>query len=151
MSKECWDKLADQYQGKGDQQIIYMLEKLLMTPLVNTEPMQSQINALILALQQLTMARLSVNDKLLAYLLVLHLPESYLMLKTVLSSLDSTKAMSKSMLYQIYAKEHQCIQSSGGNMVTFYVKAQKGGKSNKDKNNKKCSHCKKKGHKKSEC
>jgi hypothetical protein len=117
-----------------------MLEKLLMTPLVDTEPMQPQINALILALQQLAMAGLSVNDKLLAYLLILRLPESYLTLKTVLSSLDSTKAMSKSMLYQIYAEERRCIQLLGGSVVTFYVKAQKGGKSNKDKNNKKCSH-----------
>lgn len=57
-SKECWDKLADQYQGEGDQRIIYMLEKLLMTPLVDTEPLRPQINALILASQQLATAGL---------------------------------------------------------------------------------------------
>jgi len=46
MLKECWDRLADQYKGEGDQWIIYLLEKLLMTPFLNTEPMQVQLNAL---------------------------------------------------------------------------------------------------------
>jgi hypothetical protein len=84
-----------------------------------------------LTVQQLTMAGLSIDNKLLAYLLVLRLPDSYLTLKTVLSSLDSAKAMSKGMLLQILSEEHQHIQLSGANAMAFYAKAKKGGKPNK--------------------
>jgi len=147
-SKECWDRLADQYEGEGNQQIIYLLEKLLMTPFLNTEPMQVQLNALTMTTQQLKVAGLSVDDKLLAFLIVLRLPDSYVMLKTVLSSLDSTKATSKGMTSQILAEECRRICSSGGDIVAFYVKAKKGNKpQHPERNKKKCSHCKKKGHK----
>jgi hypothetical protein len=151
MSKECWKKLMSQYQGEGDQRIIYLLERLLMSPLIDTEPMQSQVNTLILMVQQLAMARLPIDDKLLTYLLILHLPKSYSMLKTILSNSDSTKATSKGMAFQILLEECRCIQSSGGNAIAFYTKARNGGMPGKDKNAKKCSHCKKKGHEKSEC
>jgi len=104
-SKACWDKLTDQYQGEGDQQLIYLLEKLLMSPLVNTEPMQPQVNALTMTVQQMASAGLPVDNKLLAFLLILRLPNSYNTLKTVLSSMDSSKATTKGMASQILAKE----------------------------------------------
>jgi len=151
-SKECWDRLADQYEGEGDQWIIYLLEKLLMTPFLNTEPMQVQLNTLTMTAQQLKVAGLSVDNKLLAFLIVLCLPDSYAMLKTVLSSLDSTKATSKGMTSQILAEECRHIHSSGGDIVAFYAKAKKGNKpQHPERNKKKCLHCKKKGHEKSEC
>jgi len=97
-------------------------------------------------------AGLSVDNKLLAFLIVLCLPDSYTMLKTVLSSLDSTKATSKGMTSQILAEECRHIHLLGGNVVAFYMKAKKGNKhQHPERNKKKCSHCKKKGHKKSEC
>jgi len=78
-AKECWDQLADLYQGKGDQHIIFLMEKLFITPVTDTDPMQPQLSALTMTAQQLVSTGLPVDDKLLTFLLILRLPDLYLM------------------------------------------------------------------------
>ena len=46
------------------------------------EPLQPQINMLTITTQQMTSASLTVNNKLLAFLLILRLSDSYDTLKT---------------------------------------------------------------------
>jgi transposase InsO family protein len=160
-SKDCWDWLATLYQGEGDQRVIFLMEKLFVTPLTDTEPMQPQLSSFSLTAQQLGSAGLPVDDKLLAFLIVLRLPDSYSMLKTVLSALDSAKVSSKSVTSQILAEERRRVsKSAGGDVVAYYAKVKKGkrpdksstsGTSGTSSNGKKCSHCKRLGHEKSEC
>ena len=57
-SKECWDRLAELYEGKGDQQIIYLMETLFIMPLTDLDPMQPQLVALTQTAQQLVTAGL---------------------------------------------------------------------------------------------
>ena len=57
-------------------------------------------------LMQMALAGLPIDDKLLMFLLVLRLPNFYNTLKTVLSSMDSSKVTTKGMASQILAYEH---------------------------------------------
>ena len=154
-AKECWNQLADLYQGKGDQCIIFLMEKLFITSITDMDPMQPQLSALTMTAQQLVSTGLPVNNKLLAFLLVLRLPDSYLMLKTVLSSMDSTKVLSKGITLQILAEECRCIRLARGDVTAYYAKAKKGKHPERpatsSSNGKKCSHCKQLGHEKLEC
>jgi len=79
----------------------------VMTPLIDMKPMQPQVNALTMTSQQMASAGLPVDNKLLAFLLVLRLPDSYNTLKTILSSMDSSKVATKGMASQILAEECQ--------------------------------------------
>jgi hypothetical protein len=96
------------------------MEKLFVTLLTDTEPMQPQLSSFSLTAQQLGSAGLPVNEKLLAFLIVLRLPDFYSMLKTVLSALDSAKVSSKSVTLQILAKERRQVSKSAGGDVVCY-------------------------------
>ena len=74
------------------------------------------------------------------------------MLHTILTSSDSTKITSKWVVDQVIVEEHHHISQSRGAASAFYAKANKGKSAQGNPNsNIKCSHCKKKGHKKLEC
>ena len=167
-SKECWDHLTELYEGEGDQRIIYLMETLFITPLTDLDPMQPQLVALTQTAQQLVTAGLPVDDKLLAYLLVLRLPPSYATLRTVLSNTERTKITSKGIITQILAKERQRVRAAGGDVTVYYANAKAKAKRGKQlntlstmpnvgssmstaSNGKKCSYCRKLGHEKSKC
>ena len=46
-AKGCWDKLADQYQGKGGRRVAFLMQSFYRSPLTDTEPLEPQINKLI--------------------------------------------------------------------------------------------------------
>ena len=152
-SKDYWDCLSMRYSGGGnDRRTVSLLEQVLGVSLKDSEPLQQQLDNVVFAAQQLEAAGLPIGDKVLAYHLALRLPDSYATLRTILTSSDATKITSKWVIDQVIAEEHHCITQSGGAASAFYAKANKGKSAQGNPNsNIKCSHCKKKGHKKAEC
>jgi len=74
------------------------------------------------------------------------------MLRTIITNSEATNITSKWVVDRIIGEECHCLNNFKGNATAFYTKAGKGkGKSPQANTNLKCSHCKKKGHKKSEC
>jgi hypothetical protein len=46
-AKECWDKLADRFRGKGEQRVAYLMEELFHSAISEAESLELQINKLL--------------------------------------------------------------------------------------------------------
>jgi hypothetical protein len=104
------------------------MERLFMTPFSETEPIQGQINQFKLMLQNLEAVEFMLAEKWVAGLLIVKLPNMYLMQKAILSSLPENKINLNDVIDQILADEARHIQSSGEEATTFFTKAAKRGK-----------------------
>jgi len=92
-----------------------------------------------------------MNNKVIAFTIVMALPESMNTLKTILFNTRGEDLLIDGVMSQIYLDEDHHVRASGSSAVTFFAKvAKKKGKGN-NKNRKKCTHCKCKGHDISEC
>jgi gag-polypeptide of LTR copia-type len=89
--KECWDTLAKRYHTKGNQGTVHLMEKLFNTVLMDSEPIQGQIDQLKLMVRSLETASFTLEDKWIAGLIIAKLPESYSMLKTIFSSVNDSQ------------------------------------------------------------
>jgi len=116
------------------------------------EPMQPQVDHCIYVAQQLETVSFPIAENLLVFLLSMHLPESYLMLCTVLTNSDASTITSRWVVDRIIREEQHHLRNFKGTAAAFYTKAGKGKRrSPQADTDLKCSHCKKKGHKKLEC
>jgi len=114
--------------------------------------MQPQIDWVVCAAQQLETISFPIDDHLLAFLLTICLPDSCAMLRTIITNLEAANITSKWVADRIIGEERHRLNNFKGNAMAFYAKAGKGkGKSPQANTDLKCSHCKKKGHKKLEC
>ena len=59
-------------------------------PLTDAEPMEAQLNKLIEANRNLTAIGCRVNDKTLAYIIIMAIPNSFSTLKSILFNKDNT-------------------------------------------------------------
>ena len=155
-AKDCWDKLIARYQGKGGRRVAYLMESFFRTPLNDSEPMEPQIQKLIEADQNLQTIGCGVNDKNLAYIIIMALPDSLSTLQTILYNKDDQTITSEEVIALILADEERRIHSSGGTATAYYAKAGKrpNGKSkgkDKDKDKKRCTYCTFRGHEAQEC
>src|SRR6266850_324038 len=173
-SKACWDTLASRYQAKDNQRTVFMLERLLMTPFSDAEPLEPQIDQLRLTARNLETARFAMAEKYLAGIIIMCLPESLSTLKTILANTDDAKLSVKGITNQVLADEAHRICTSGEHDATaFFAKAKPTSRRNKERqkdenrNNsstsnsssasggsngsKVCTHCKRRGHKITNC
>ena len=153
-SKEYWDRIASRYSGTGggNKRTVSLLQQFFTISFKDSEPMQPQIDHVVRAAQQLETVSFPIDDRLLAFLLAIRLPDSYAMLRTVITNSEAANITSKWVADRIIGEERHRLNNFEGNAAAFYAKAGKGkGKSPQADTDLKCSHCKKKGHKKSEC
>jgi hypothetical protein len=142
------------------------MERLFMAPFSETEPIQGQINQFKLTLQNLEAVGFMLAEMWVMGLLIVKLPDTYLMQKAILSSLPENKINLNDIIDQILADEAHHIRSSGEEVSTFFAKAAKRGKGkeherdwdqdwdrdwDQDCSSKKCTHCDWRGHNTSEC
>ena len=129
------------------------MQAFYRTPLANTEPMEPQINKLIEASRNLEAIGCGVNNKTLAYMIIMALPLSLSMLKAILYNKDDNTITSKEVIAQILADEEQRVSNLGDTTVAYFAKVGKKGNSKRrdDNRGKKCSYCKKRNHNASEC
>src|ERR1700691_2776012 len=85
-AKECWDRLLARYKGKGEQKIVYLIDKVFRTTISDSEPLEPQINALIRAASTISNLGLTLKDKLLVFAIISSLPALFSTLNTILST-----------------------------------------------------------------
>jgi hypothetical protein len=154
-AKDCWDKLMECYEGKGEQKIVYLIDEVFRSTISESKPLEPQINALICAANTISNLGLSLDDKLLAFALISSLPSSFSTLKTILSTTKPTDLTIKYVKSQVILDEQRRVRESGVGATAYFVKAAKKGKKKDNQSDgqkkKKCTHCKKLGHEIGEC
>ncbi len=127
-AKEVWDTLKARYQGGGELHSTYLLERLFMTPFIDSEPMEPQIANVVSITCQLNNMGFPVSDQWLTAILKVKLPESWETLKTVLANAEEGKQTSKGVISQILAEEHRRIRAAGGDTTAYFTKSTAKGK-----------------------
>jgi len=96
-SKEYWDRIASQYSGTGggNKRTVSLLQQFFTISFKDSEPMQPQIDRVVRAAQQLETVSFPIDDRLLAFLLTICLPDSYVMLRTVITNSEAANITSK--------------------------------------------------------
>jgi hypothetical protein len=148
--KECWDKLTDQFRGKGEQRVTYLMEELFHNAVSESETLEPQINKLLQAVQNLDSLGFGLAGKVLSFVIVMALPETMLTLKTILYNTRGTDLISDGIIHQILIDEQCRVQALRLAATAYYTKAAKTGKQ-RSKPNKHCFHCNIRGHNMSKC
>jgi LTR polyprotein gag-polypeptide-like protein len=144
-AKECWDKLANKLEGKGEGHVAFLMEEVFCGNLSESEPMEPQIERLLATACNLKSLGFPLDKKVIVFAIIMSLLESLSMLKIVLYGVKGADLSTDSIMGQIYLDKSHRVRVSGSIAVTFFVKAtkKKGKSNNKDK--KKCTYCKCKG------
>jgi gag-polypeptide of LTR copia-type/Domain of unknown function (DUF4219) len=138
-AKDVWEKLSTWYEGKGTQQVAYLIGELFHTSLMDTEPLEPQINKIRRTARTLTALKNEIKDNLVAITIILSLPASYSTLQTILMSLDSQST--EDVTAKILAEESRRWETAAQSV--FMAKFHSAVKRNKDssKKKKKCKNC----------
>ena len=104
-AKDCWDRLNARYQGRGNCHVAYLMQSFYRMPLTDTEPMEPQLNKLVEANRNLETIRCGVNDKALAYIIVMALLDSLSTLQAILFNNNNVTITSEAVVAQILADE----------------------------------------------
>jgi Pol polyprotein/LTR polyprotein gag-polypeptide-like protein len=154
-AKDCWDRLASCYEGKGEQRIVHLIGEVFCKTLFNSEALEPQINALIRVAHTISNLGLKLNDKLVTWAIISSLPSSLSTLKTILSTSSPADLSPVYILSQVTLDEQHCIWESGIGATAFFAKAAQRAKGkdkkSEEKSKKHCTHCKIQGHNVSEC
>jgi hypothetical protein len=111
-----------------------MLERLLMTPFSDAEPLEPQIDQLRLTARNLETAGSAMAEKYLAGIIIMRLPESLSALKTILANTDDAKLTVEGTTNQVLADEARRVRASGERDATaFFAKAKSTGRRSRKK------------------
>ena len=80
---------------------------------------------LIKANQNLKAIGCGVNDKMLAYIIIMAVPNTLQMLKSILFNKDDMTIMSDAVIKQILVDKEHCVHASGGTATAYFTKASK--------------------------
>jgi hypothetical protein len=155
-AKVTWDRLAERYEGKGEQKVTHLIDDVFRRQFLDMEPLEPQINSLVRSAHTITALGLALDDRIIAHTIIGALPPSLSTLKTILSTCNNIDIeYTKS---QIICDEQCRVHKSGMAATAFFAKsglaAKKGkgkGKGKDDKLKKYCTHCTITGHDASEC
>ncbi|TFY53550.1 hypothetical protein EVJ58_g9393 [Rhodofomes roseus] len=151
-AKEAWDKLNVRYEGAGKQHIAYLISELFRNTLTDESPLESQLNAMRQKSYILTSLGQPLDDSLIAIAMVISLPSSYDVLRTILMATED-KLTTDSVVTRILTEEK--TRREANSQVAFFAKTGKSKPKSKEsgKRNVKCTYgpCKKKGHTEDEC
>ena len=154
-AKSHWDKLSVRYEGKGEQRMLHLIDEIFWGTLSESEPLQPQINTIILAASKVTTLGLPLNDKLITFAIISSLPPSMGTLKKILSNTKPSDMTTENIMSQIALDKQQHVHESGTNASVFFAKITKKGKGSKDKSGdkpkKQCTHCKMRNHEVKDC
>jgi hypothetical protein len=154
-TKTHWEKLSVCYEGKGEQQIIHLIDEVFQGMLSDSKPLQPQINSLVRVAGTISALRLTLDDKLIVFAIILSLPSSMNTLKKILSNTKPSDMTTEHVTSQIVLDKQQHVHESGTSATVFFAKIAKKGRGRRDDKpgdkKKKCTHCKIRSHEASEC
>ena len=87
--------------------------------------MEAQLNKLIKANRNLMAISCGINDKTLAYIIIMAIPNSLSTLKSILFNKDDTSITSDAVIEQILVNEKHRIHASGNIVTAYFAKAGK--------------------------
>ena len=99
------------------------MESFFQTPLTDAEPMEAQLNKLIEANRNLMAIGCGVNDKTLAYIIIMAVPNSLSTLKSILFNKDDTSITSDAVIEQILVNEECRISVAAAKPIVFEFSA----------------------------
>src|SRR6266850_755653 len=124
-AKECWEKLEARYQGKGGHHIVYLMESFFQSSLSDAEPIEPQLNKLVEASCNLDSISCSVNNKTLAYIIIMALSNTLSILKSILFNKDNTTITSEVVISQILVDKEHRVHASGSTVTAYFTKTGK--------------------------
>ena len=104
---------------------MYLMESFFQSPLTDGEPMEPQLNKLVKASHNLKSIGCRVNNKTLAYIIIMALPDALSMLKSILFNKDNMTLTSEVVISQILVDKECRVHASGGTATTYFTKAGK--------------------------
>ena len=135
--------------------MLHLIDEIFWGTLSESEPLQPQINTIILAASKVTTLRLPLDDKLVMFAIISSLPPSMGTLKKILSNTKPSDMTTENVMSQIALDEQQRVRESGTSASAFFAKITKKGKGVKDKSGdkpkKQCTHCKMCNHEVKDC
>jgi hypothetical protein len=96
--------------------------------LSDSEPLQPQINSLVRAAGTISALGLTLDDKLIAFAIILSLPSSMNTLKKILSNTKPSDMTTEHVTSQIVLDKQQSIHESGTSATVFFAKIAKKGR-----------------------
>jgi hypothetical protein len=148
-AKECWERLLARYEGT--QNTALLMEELFRTTLSESKPLEPQVNTLVRVARTLNTLGIDLEDKVLAYIIVLKLPDSMTTLKTTLFDIGASEISTEAVVSQIVLDEQRRVRASGVGTAAYFARAAERGQSASKGREKKCTHCNKRGHNVSDC
>ena len=148
-AKECWERLSARYEGTQNKALL--MEELFRTTLSESKPLEPQVNTLVRVARTLNTLGIDLEDKVLAYIIVLKLPNSMTALKTTLFDIGASEISTEAVVSQIILDEQRRVRASGVGTATYFARAAERGQPASNGREKKCTHCNKRGHNVSEC
>jgi len=95
-AKECWERLSTRYEGTQNTSLL--VEELFHTTLSESKPLEPQLNRLVRAAHTLGTLGFGLEDKVLAYVIALKLPDSMATLKTTLSATRASEISTEAVV-----------------------------------------------------
>ena len=133
-AKETWDKLHARYEGTGKQTIAFLIGELFRGTLSDEMPLETQLNAMRQKAFILASLGQALDDSLVAVAMVLSLPPSYSVLRTILMS-TSSKLDTDTVVNSGLTEEKSRQNSTA--VVALYAKARAQSKSKSRRDEKK--------------
>ena len=112
--------------------MLHLINKIFWGTLSESEPLQPQINNIVLAASKVNTLGLPLNDKLVTFTIISFLPPLMSILKKILSYTKPSNMTTENVTSQIILNEQQCVHESGDNVSAFFCKISKKGKGQKD-------------------
>src|SRR5882757_4240315 len=156
-AKDAWETLVDRYEGKGEKQITHLMGDLYRRNFVKSEPLEPQINQMLLVAQSLSTLGSPVPEKHLAFQLISALPDSLELLKALLDQIPHAELNTDRVIAMIIEDKKRRVRASGEPPSAFFAKAAKKvaeKTKEKDKSGEKgkhCTYCGRDGHEKFYC
>jgi len=133
-AKESWDNLMKDYQDKNVKHVAHLMSDLYRSNLNESEPMGPQIDRILLAAHTLDVLGYPIAEKLVAFQLVLALPDSMEVLKRILYQISPSDMNTDHVTMMILNDEKRRVGASGKPAAVFFSKAvKKGSGKGKDK------------------
>lgn len=157
-AKDVWDKLLERYEGRGKQTIAYLISELFRATLSDESDLEPQLNAMRQKATTLRTLGQTLDDALVAIAIIISLPESYSVLRTILMSTDD-KLTTDKVIAQILTEERARREAGRQHAYAAKLSGNAPPPKSKGKKSKKaaatsgptCTYCKKPNHTEDVC
>jgi hypothetical protein len=119
-AKETWDRILWRLQGEGRHSIALLIGELFHSTLSDENPLETQLDAMLQIGYNLHSLGQQLDDSLIAIVMIISLPDSYLTLRSILMATD-LKLMTQSVKSSILQEEQICKGTNRSRALTAQI------------------------------